>query len=240
MRCPKILLTLTGSLMMAFGATAQEVPVQAADSVPPDSALVPEIVNDSLHDALHAGMPVDEAPATQGPAAATAEKDTLRFYNLHTKEHLTFIHARGAKVSDEANWFMRDFRRGEKVEMDPKLFDLLGDIQAELKKRFPNLKAEFHVVSAYRSEKTNNSLRNNGGSQAKASEHILGGAMDIRVLDKGAKVPKYVRLTTLRDVATCIGAGGVGFYATDNFIHVDTGRVRYWPSRDYLKTLKCP
>ena len=32
----------------------------------------------------------------------------------------------------------------------------------------------------------------------------------------------------LRDVATGLKRGGVGYYPEDNFVHVDIGRVRYW------------
>jgi uncharacterized protein YcbK (DUF882 family) len=32
----------------------------------------------------------------------------------------------------------------------------------------------------------------------------------------------------LRDIALGLGRGGVGYYGTSDFIHVDVGRVRYW------------
>jgi uncharacterized protein YcbK (DUF882 family) len=32
----------------------------------------------------------------------------------------------------------------------------------------------------------------------------------------------------LRRVAMQLRGGGVGYYAASNFIHVDTGRVRFW------------
>ena len=37
-----------------------------------------------------------------------------------------------------------------------------------------------------------------------------------------------VALTDLRDAALSLKAGGVGFYESDNFVHIDTGRVRSW------------
>jgi len=37
-----------------------------------------------------------------------------------------------------------------------------------------------------------------------------------------------VALADLRDAAQTLQVGGVGFYKSDNFIHVDTGRVRHW------------
>ena len=39
---------------------------------------------------------------------------------------------------------------------------------------------------------------------------------------------ELARLIGLRDAARSLRAGGVGFYPASNFIHVDTGRVRFW------------
>lgn len=157
--------------------------------------------------------------------------DTLRFYNLHTQERATFTRRAGQPVSQEANWFMRDHRRGEPAQMDPKLFDLLGDLQDAIKARHPGLTVEFHVISGYRSPATNNGLRSEGGGQAQNSLHMTGQAIDIRVPGLSTR--------ELRDIATCLNLGGVGYYASDDFVHVDTGRFRVWPSRDYLSTLNC-
>ena len=49
---------------------------------------------------------------------------------------------------------------------------------------------------------------------------MVGKAMDIRV--------PGVKLDHLRAAAASLKLGGVGFYPSSNFVHVDTGRVRYW------------
>jgi uncharacterized protein YcbK (DUF882 family) len=49
---------------------------------------------------------------------------------------------------------------------------------------------------------------------------MVGKAVDIRV--------PGVKLDDLRAAATWLKLGGVGFYPSSNFVHVDTGRVRYW------------
>ena len=46
------------------------------------------------------------------------------------------------------------------------------------------------------------------------------GAIDVRLAD--------VPLADLRDAATSLHAGGVGYYAQSQFVHLDTGRVRRW------------
>ena len=172
------------------------------------------------------------AAAPLGAAPKPPAAETLSFYNTHTNERLNVVHRPGQAVSAETNWMMRDFRRRETATMDPKLFDLLYRLQIAIKARHPDLAVEFHIISAYRSPETNRNLRNAGGSQATKSLHMVGQAMDIRV--PGLKVSE------LRDIATCLQAGGVGYYGgTDNFVHVDTGAVRYWPSRAYLSGLRC-
>jgi uncharacterized protein YcbK (DUF882 family) len=45
-------------------------------------------------------------------------------------------------------------------------------------------------------------------------------AIDIRLSD--------VALSDLRQTALGMKAGGVGYYPKSDFVHVDTGRVRYW------------
>lgn len=169
--------------------------------------------------------------ATATAAAQTSGADTLRFFNLHTNESISIPHRQGAGVTAEANRFMRDWRTGEPARIDPKLFDLLGQLQDAINERHPGLRVEYHVISGYRSPATNNGLRGAGGGQAQNSLHMTGQAMDIRVPGLSTR--------ELRDIASCLKLGGVGYYASDDFVHVDTGRVRYWPSRDYLSNLKC-
>lgn len=156
---------------------------------------------------------------------------TLSFYNLHTGEKIRITRRNGEALDKNEKWFMRDHRRGETIDMDPELFDLLADIQREVKRRHPKTSVEFQVISSYRAPATNEGLRQAGGDQAKHSLHMRGKAMDIRITG--------VTTHELRDIVTCLGEGGVGYYAEDQFIHVDTGRVRYWPSRAYVSAVKC-
>jgi len=52
------------------------------------------------------------------------------------------------------------------------------------------------------------------------SMHLEGRAIDVRL--RG-----YPTLQLAGD-ARALGRGGVGYYARSDFVHVDTGRVRYW------------
>jgi uncharacterized protein YcbK (DUF882 family) len=37
-----------------------------------------------------------------------------------------------------------------------------------------------------------------------------------------------VPLSALRDAARALAGGGVGYYPREQFVHLDTGRVRHW------------
>ena len=81
----------------------------------------------------------------------------------------------------------------------------------------------YHIISGYRDPNTNERLRTTrGGGVAKTSLHMQGRALDIRM--------PGVPLDELRDAALELKAGGVGYYSSDRFVHIDTGRVRSWGS----------
>jgi uncharacterized protein YcbK (DUF882 family) len=63
-------------------------------------------------------------------------------------------------------------------------------------------------------------LRNKSSGVAEKSQHLVGNAIDVRLRGLDTKV--------LRDYAKNLNLGGVCYYASSNFVHVDTGRVRYW------------
>ena len=143
----------------------------------------------------------------------------LSFYHTHTGERETIVYWHDGDYSEPglaaANYLLRDFRTEELVEMDRNLLDLLYALRLSTGEE-----GEFQIISAYRSPKTNKMLRNASSGVAKRSLHMQGKAIDIRFCACGLK--------SLRDKAISLKAGGVGYYPDSNFIHVDTGRVRYW------------
>jgi uncharacterized protein YcbK (DUF882 family) len=110
---------------------------------------------------------------------------------------------------------MRDHRTGETKSIDPRLLDLLYAVKKRLGATQP-----FHIISGYRSPKTNAILRKNAGGVARKSLHIEGKAVDIRLPD--------AELSALRKVTMDLRGGGVGYYPKSDFIHVDLGLLRYW------------
>lgn len=171
--------------------------------------------------ALGAGIGV--AVAVGAPAAfAAGEERVLSLYNIHTKETLNVIYKRDGEYDAEAmkkiDHIMRDWRRDQPTKMDPGLIDLIWELHTELGSEEP-----VHVISGYRSKRTNERLRRRGGGQARNSRHILGKAADIHFPD--------VNVKDLRNSALVRERGGVGYYPRSGlpFVHVDTDRVRHWP-----------
>lgn len=156
-------------------------------------------------------------PQTLAPVHK-AQELFLSFYNRHTGESLkkcTFWAEGNYNPSalKEINKLFRDHRTHDVYEIDRNLLHVLHKIQTQLDTMEP-----FHLISGYRSPKTNKVLNARSRGVAKMSQHVYGKAADI-----------YVPGRTLKQVqgaAKTLRAGGVGRYT--EFVHVDTGRVRYW------------
>jgi uncharacterized protein YcbK (DUF882 family) len=144
----------------------------------------------------------------------------LSLHHLHTDEKISVVYREGDHYKRSAlqqlNYFLRDFRTGTTMPMDPQLFDLLHDVKTSL----GDPHARYEIQSAYRSPQTNAMLRAEGHGVARNSMHLYGQALDIRFPDLG--------ISHIRDAALSLGRGGVGYYPSSNFVHVDTGNVRTW------------
>jgi uncharacterized protein YcbK (DUF882 family) len=153
-------------------------------------------------------------------AAALGETRTLSFFHTHTKESLTVTFRRNGSFDEGAlsqlNWFLRDWRVEKPAQMDPRLFDILWEVYRESGSSQP-----IQIISAYRSPETNGALRRRSSGVAEHSQHMRGKAMDIRLPD--------VETGRLRAIAMKKQYGGVGYYPSSAFVHVDTGNVRAWP-----------
>jgi len=150
---------------------------------------------------------------------SSLDERKLSFYHTHTQKTLEVTYAVGGvyveSALEEINNFLADFRTGDVKVMDPELLDIMYDVRTSL-----GGNGTFEIISAYRSPKTNQMLRDAGKGVAKKSQHLLGKAIDIRL--------RNVASNELRDAALRMKRGGVGYYEKSNFVHIDTGRVRHW------------
>jgi len=154
--------------------------------------------------------------------AASAETRTLKLHFTHTNERAEITFKRNGRYIREGlqqiNWILRDWRRDEATEMDPRLLDLLWEVYQQSGSR-----AYIHVISAYRSPATNQMLRSRSSGVADNSQHTRGRAIDFFLPD----VPP----ARLRELGLRHHGGGVGYYPRSGspFVHLDTGSVRHWP-----------
>lgn len=152
-------------------------------------------------------------------AAIEPRERWLRLYNVHTEEALNTCYWRNGQYlpagTEAINHFFRDFRNGSVMDVDTSLLDLMYTIS----ERAPR-NSTINLISGYRSPETNRLLRQNSSGVAKKSYHMEGRAADIRI-------PGIVT-SSLRNIATDLKMGGVGYYQDSDFVHVDTGPVRQW------------
>jgi uncharacterized protein YcbK (DUF882 family) len=148
--------------------------------------------------------------------ATTRSSNHLSFYHTHTGETLKInLKAKNRLTMRNVCRFLRDFRTGEVHTIDPQLLVILSKIQ-----KLSGSKGTFEVISGYRSAATNRMLATRYSGVAKRSLHMAGRAIDIRLTDLAS--------CDLHDIACSLKEGGVGYYPESDFVHIDTGRVRYW------------
>lgn len=170
---------------------------------------------------LQAGLGVCALLAMPAASAAYSRvyEKRVSLLNLHTGERVRTAYWEQGKYIPEAlraiEKVLRDHRSGDTHRIDPRLIDLMQYLHYKT----GNSK-EFQVVSGYRSPATNAALSVQNHGVAKNSLHMQGKAIDIRL--------PGVPLRALRRAAMSMHAGGVGYYPKSNFIHIDTGNVRYW------------
>ena len=154
-----------------------------------------------------------------GTQGSSGDERSLKFYHTHTGKSLQVTYYTGGRYLPDAmtelRVFLADWRDGKQRDMDPELMNILWRIQ-----QISASKEAYEVISAYRSEETNALLHSRSKGVAKNSQHVLGKAIDVRL--------RGLDLERLRETARDLRLGGVGYYPGSDFVHVDTGRVRYW------------
>jgi uncharacterized protein YcbK (DUF882 family) len=162
-------------------------------------------------------------------AVANGDTRSLSFKHLHTGETLTITYKRDGRYDEEAlkklNWELRDWRRNEAIRMDPKVLDAVWELYREVGATEP-----IEIICGYRAPATNAMLRRRSKGVARFSQHTLGKAIDLHI--------PGVSLERQREAALRLQRGGVGYYPSSRFIHVDVSRVRHWPRMTYAQLSK--
>ncbi len=166
------------------------------------------------------GFAVGAAALMAAPRLVIAATDARRlaFHNIHNEERLTTVYWSNGTYDDGAlrdiDFALRDWRNDQVRSIDRPLLDFLHELAQRL-----GTDETYEVISAYRSPETNAMLAAQSNGVASKSLHLEAKAIDV-ALSSG-------RLAEMRDTAWSMQRGGVGWYA-DQFVHVDTGRVRRW------------
>ncbi|MDB5374760.1 MAG: Twin-arginine translocation pathway signal [Belnapia sp.] len=105
---------------------------------------------------------------------------------------------------------LADSRTGTVHAFDPTVLDILWETGQRARMR-----GEFLVVSGFRTPATNAAVCGAGNSQ-----HLRAGAIDVCVA--------ATQLATFGSAALALRRGGVGLYASQGFVHLDSGPVRQW------------
>ena len=152
-------------------------------------------------------------------AASAGPVRSLTLRSVHTGERVDAVYWAGGGIVAEGfaaiERVLRDHRTDETHPIDRRLLDVLVSLSAALDTR-----AEYEVISGYRSPRSNAMLVRATAGVVRDSLHVKGMAIDVRL--PGRPLP------AVRDAAASLRAGGVGFYPASGFVHVDVGRVRYW------------
>lgn len=143
----------------------------------------------------------------------------LNVINSHTDERLNCVYWIEGKYVPEAleafNYILRDWRQNQIRSIDPKTLDIMAATHCLL-----DCKEPFHIISGYRSPRTNAMLRESSSRVAKNSYHLKGMAVDLSLSSR--------TVWEVSKAAKSLGAGGVGMYSRSNFTHVDSGPIRQW------------
>lgn len=142
----------------------------------------------------------------------------LELQRLDTKEKIfSKYYVNGEYLQDEYKkicWLLRDAKDQNQVcKIDYDLINLVY-AQQEYFRIKGNTNPLITVTSGYRTPRRNVTIE----GAARNSMHIYGQAIDITI--------NNVSLQEITEVAAHLKVGGIGMYS--NFIHIDTGKVRFW------------
>ena len=160
------------------------------------------------------------AASAQPPARFYFSGDgTIDLYNAHFGEHLVVRYRSDDGQYDpdalaRINRFFRSRNDGKSAPVSLRLIELIAFVQDRYRPE------RLTLVSGYRSPEFNQALRAGGRRVAQASLHTEGLAADLQ--------PQGLDLRRLWLELRPLELGGAGLYEADGFIHLDTGRPRFW------------
>lgn len=158
-------------------------------------------------------------PSADAFANTLGKQRKITLFNTNTREEWGFLCSPqqnyDTDLLSDFSHFLRDHRTDEARIMDPALLDLLYAVTV-----LTGGRGEYNIISGYRTPETNQMLRKISHGVAEHSLHIQGKAIDLRSED--------LSIRTIQQVALALQQGGVGYYPSSDFVHLDTGEIRSW------------
>lgn len=152
------------------------------------------------------------------PAEEARGDGSITFYTYYLKENATIRYRDGDRYLPEAlkkiETIFRSRDSDTTMAVDPKLLEVIDRIEDHFGVR------QVEIISGFRSSAFNKELKATGHAVANESFHTKAMAADIHLDEISEKA--------LRDYALSLGVGGVGYYPSLDFVHVDVGPVRTW------------
>lgn len=143
----------------------------------------------------------------------------IKMYSGRTGESIDTVYWIDGKYIreslNEINIFMRDWRTGTAIGIDPRAIDV-----AAASHRLMGTNEPYMMLSGYRSPQTNAMLRRSSSGVARNSLHMVGKAADLRMKSRS--------VNQMFQAAKACNSGGVGKYSRSNFVHMDCGPIRTW------------
>ncbi|MGF1607989.1 MAG: YcbK family protein [Kiloniellales bacterium] len=177
----------------------------------------PKPFESAIEEQLERQVAMDLVPKRKPAVPASFVDRKLSLYNENTGESVTATYwSHGGYVLEELesiHWLLRDHHVDEMHAIDLKLVELLHAIGSRLEVTEP-----LHILSAYRTPRTNAKLAERYDGVALHSFHMKGQAADLYVPGR--------RKRDILKIARAMKAGGVGSYS--RYVHLDTGPPRSW------------
>lgn len=163
-----------------------------------------------------AAAPTPKRPAVSSRKLGKPAPRVISIYNTWTHEWLALDADAKATLppAEAVDRFLRCHFTNQPTTMDDALARTLRDAARHFDRD------RIDIVSGFRAPKYNLMLRKKGHEVARDSQHTHGNAVDFRI--------PGVSVHQLESWARGLRLGGVGLYEGSGFVHVDTGRVRYW------------
>jgi len=170
---------------------------------------------------LKAGIGVLAGTALLSESAVAATLPPVRRLNAQrfsTEDSFDGVYFSDGKYDREAlrklDWVFRDLSAAEVTPMDPRLFDVLSSVAAQL-----DTNDTFSIMSGYRTPEHNANNARRSRAVSTVSLHMSGMAADFRLQGRdGYGVAR---------TAAQMQMGGVGYYR-QGFVHLDCGPPRRW------------